>query len=174
MFRERSDALYRSSSEAGDRQLFTLGQYRFHDTLDGDGALHHFVTDTAESEVGPGHYEMDRVTMYEFMARYLAGEYEMEAYSLDHSPGHDDLLDVLEIATARARAGETDFSWDEFDPAETEVLDDVDDEGEGEGEGEEDDEDDEYDEDEDEDEYDDEDDDEDEQDEEDDEGENGR
>jgi aminoglycoside phosphotransferase len=126
MFKLRSQTDYETRSAAGVRELFTLGQYRFHDTLDDDGAMHHFVTDTAGTEGEAEAYEMDAPTAYEFMARYLAGLHEMEEYAMEQSPAQDELLDVLEIATARARAGETDFTWDEFDTAESEVLDDGD------------------------------------------------
>lgn len=122
MFRARAEDQFAGHREAGVRQLFTLGRYRFQDTLDGEGAHHHYVVDES-MEGAPAAYEMDRETMYEFMARYLAGEYEMEEYRLEHSPAHDEMLDVLELATARARTGETDFSWDEVDQGQTEILD---------------------------------------------------
>jgi hypothetical protein len=67
---------------------------------------------------------MDLPVTYEFMARFLAGEHELHEYEMERSPAHDEMLDILEIITARARAGEDHFTWDEFDPAETEVLDD--------------------------------------------------
>jgi hypothetical protein len=63
-------------------------------------------------------YETDRETMYELMARYLAGEYEKAEYEMERSPAHEALLDTLEIAAARARAGETEFSFDDLGVAE--------------------------------------------------------
>lgn len=135
MFRASSDEAYEAGSESGVRHLFELGPYTFQDTLDGEDAHHHFIVEQ-DAEGARSAYEVDRDTMYEFMARFLAGAYELEEYELEHSPTHDELLDVLEIATARARSGESGFSWDEFDPAETEILDeDADEEAEGEGEG---------------------------------------
>lgn len=122
MFRHTSEDEYQSHSEGGVRHLFELGPYRFQDTAGSEGDLHHCILESAEGR-DQATYEVDRDTMYEFMARYLAGEYEIREYNLDRSPAHDALLDVLELATARARSGESDFSWDEFDPGETEVLD---------------------------------------------------
>ncbi len=123
MFRERSPEEYEQLASAGVRHLFSLGDFRFHDTMDGEGTRHHFVTESNGEEPEEHHYEMDTPVTYEFMARFLAGEHELHEYEMDRSPAHDELLDILEIITARARAGESDFSWDEFDPAETEVLD---------------------------------------------------
>jgi hypothetical protein len=123
MFRQRSGDEHETSSEAGVRHLFALGPYQFRDTIDGEGRLHHFIRESSAGGAEPQIYEVDRETMYEFMARFLAGQYEMEEYGLEHSPGHDELLDVLEIASARARGGESEFSWEEFEVAETEVLD---------------------------------------------------
>lgn len=123
MFRQCTVDDHQTRAEGGIRHLFTLGPYQFQDTMDGEGRLHHFILEPSAGGVGPQIYEVDRETMYEFMARFLAGQYEMEEYGLEHSPGHDELLDVLEIASARARGGESEFSWEEFDPAETEVLD---------------------------------------------------
>jgi hypothetical protein len=129
MLRERSAEEYGDLSAAGVRHLFRIGGYRFEDVVDGEGVLHHII---GEDGAGPGGsactYEVDRDTMYEFAARYLAGLYELEKYELDESPGHVELLDVLEIATARARGGEFDFSWEEFDAADAELI------GEGEDE----------------------------------------
>lgn len=122
MFRHRTTGEYESGSEGGIRNLFSLGPYEFHDTIDGDDALHHFILETAEDGEALV-YEIDQPTMYEFMARFLAGEYEMREYQLERSPGHQALLDVLEMATARARGGESGFSWDEFDRGDTEVID---------------------------------------------------
>jgi len=53
--------------------------------------------------------------MYEFMARYLAGEYEKSEYELERSPAQEALLDTLEIAAARARSGETEREFDDLD-----------------------------------------------------------
>jgi hypothetical protein len=122
MFRHRSEAEYSAGSEGGVRNLFTLGPYEFHDTMDGEEVLHHFILESAE-DGEPFVYEIDQPTMYEFMARFLAGEYEMREYQLERSPGHEALLDLLEMATARARGGEFGFSWDQFDHGDTEVLD---------------------------------------------------
>ena len=144
MFRKSSDEEYETESTGGVRHLFRLGNYEFHDTLDDDGRFHHFVLEQArgdDDEAAP--YEVDTETMYEFMARYLAGEYEKAEYRMERSPGHDALLDVLELATARARSGETEFSLDDLERGETEILGDpVEDDGadvverEGEDEGE--------------------------------------
>lgn len=123
MFKERTEEEYEQMSSAGVRQLFALGPFRFHDTMDADGTLHHFVSEEVDETGEHRHYEMDTPVVYEFMARFLAGEHEIGEYDLDRSPAHEELLDILEIVTARARAGEPEFSWDEFDPAETEVLD---------------------------------------------------
>lgn len=123
MFRERSEQHYQDGSEGGVRNLFTLGPYEFHDTMNAEGELHHFIVEPVSDE-GTGIYEVDQPTMYEFMARFLAGHYEMKEYQLEHSPAHDSLLDVLEMVTARARGGESGFSWDEFDPGDTELLND--------------------------------------------------
>jgi hypothetical protein len=123
MFREREAGQYEEAAEAGIRHLFSLGEYVFQDAMDGDGVLRHFVCATPDESGRTSFFEMDTPVVYEFMARFLAGEYELRELEVEHSPAHDELLDVLEILTARARAGETDFSWDEFDPAETEVLD---------------------------------------------------
>jgi hypothetical protein len=127
MLRERSDREYESGSEGGVRHLFKLGQYEFQDTLDGDEGMHHFIRGGAPEGADPLSYEVDRETMYEFMARYLAGRFELEEYGLEQSPSHLALLDMLEIATARARAGESDFSWEEYDEVENELMDDEDD-----------------------------------------------
>lgn len=121
MFKQRSEQEYETGSNGGVRHLFSIGPYEFHDTMNEEGSLHHFILDPGEDD-GPGIYEVDQPTMYEFMARFLAGHYEIEKYHLEHSPGHDALLDVLEMASARARAGESGFSWDEFDHGDTELL----------------------------------------------------
>lgn len=129
MFKLRSDDEYAAAAEGGIRNLFTLGPYEFHDTVDTESVMHHFIVEPADED-GPGVYEVDHPTMYEFMARYVAGVYEMEEYELEHSPGHDELLDVLEMATARARAGESRFTWEEFDKGDTELLNGEDEDGE--------------------------------------------
>lgn len=121
MFRLRSEDEYAAGSDSGVRNLFSLGPYEFHDTLDADGVMHHFILEPGDED-GSGVYEVDHPTMYEFLARYVAGLYEMEEYELEHSVGHDELLDVLEMATARARAGESGFTWEEFDKGDTELL----------------------------------------------------
>ena len=123
MLRRRSTEEYEASSEGGVRHLFTLGQYVFQDTMGTEDLMHHFLVERVAEGAETTAYEVDRETMYEFMARYLAGTYELEEYGMEHSPSHHTLLDVLEIATARARTGETEFSWEEFDRAESEVID---------------------------------------------------
>jgi hypothetical protein len=126
MFRKSPDGDYADLSENGVRHLFRLGPYEFHDTLDEDGTFHHFLLegeDPGDGEDERTAYEVDSETMRELMARYLAGEYEKVEYELERSPGHDALLDQLEIATARARAGETEFTFEDLDHEETEVLD---------------------------------------------------
>lgn len=123
MLRSRDEDQFRASHDGGVRHLFELGPYTFQDTMDADEAMHHFIAERSEGGE-ESYYEVDPDTMYEFMARYLAGAYEVERYRLERSPGHDSLLDVLEIATARARAGESEFSWEEFDRAETELMED--------------------------------------------------
>ncbi len=121
MFRKSPDGDYDDLSENGVRHLFRLGPYAFHDTLDEDGTFHHFLLEgEGDSRTA---YEVDSETMRELMARYLAGEYEKVEYELERSPGHDALLDQLEIATARASAGETEFTFEDLDHEETEVLD---------------------------------------------------
>lgn len=124
MFKKSPDGDYEALSEGGVRHLFKLGPYEFHDTLDDDGDFHHFVLESAAGDADTSAYEVDWGTMYEFMARYLAGEYEKTEYRMERSPGHDALLDMLEIAAARARAGETEFSLEDLERGETEVLDD--------------------------------------------------
>lgn len=117
MFRQRTEDQHIASSEGGVRHLFVLDHFEFHDTLDDEGAVHHFVLEFAddEEEGEPAAYETDRATMYELMARYLAGEYEKEEYDLDISPAHEALLDLLEMAAARARSGEFDFSLEDLE-----------------------------------------------------------
>jgi len=102
-------------SEGGTRPLFTLGHFEFRDALDGEGGLHHFVLESSETAEEPAVYETNRATMYEFMARYLAGEYEKREYELERSPAQEALLDTLEIAAARARSGEIDWEFDDLD-----------------------------------------------------------
>lgn len=117
MFRQSSEDEYESGSEGGRRFLFGLDHFEFHDTLDAAGVMHHFVVEAGEGEEGPAVYEADQPTMYEFMARYLAGEYEKEEYEMERSPAHEALLDLLELATAQARNGETGFSFEELEEA---------------------------------------------------------
>lgn len=124
MFRKSPDGDYDDLSENGVRHLFRLGPYEFQDTLDEEGRFHHFLLEGGgEGDGERVAYEVDGDTMRELMARYLAGEYEKVEYELERSPGHDALLDQLEIATARARAGETEFTFEDLDHEETEVLD---------------------------------------------------
>ena len=121
MFRLINEEVYEQASSAGTRPLFTVGHFVFEDAMDGEGRLHHVVVEHGEDEDFV--YEADQPVMYELVARYLAGEYEKDAYELDHSPGHHALLDLLELATARARSGETDFDLAELDGAAEELLD---------------------------------------------------
>ena len=118
MFRKSSDEEYEQGCEAGTRHLFALGHFEFRDAMDGEAALHHFVLDSSESDDGPGIFETDQLSMYEFMARFLAGEYEKREYRLERSPAQDALLDTLEIAAARARAGEETFVFDDLEGVE--------------------------------------------------------
>ena len=117
MFRLSSESEHETRSQGGTRYLFALGHYECHDTMDGEGELHHFVVDTGGDGAESPVYETDRATMYELMARYLAGEYEKREYRLERSPAQDALLDTLEIAAARARGGETTFVFDDLDAA---------------------------------------------------------
>jgi hypothetical protein len=112
MFRRCTDEQAEERSSAGARPLFRVGSFVFQDSMDGDGRLHHLVVE--DDEEG-GVYEADQATMYELVARYLAGEYEKEAYDLEHSPAHHALLDLLELAAARARGGEWDFTVSDLD-----------------------------------------------------------
>ncbi len=115
MFQPLSHDELDQKSDGGTRPLFTLGHYEFRDSLDGEGNLHHFVLDLSETAEEPTVYETNRPTMYELMARYLAGEYEKSEYDLERSPAQEALLDTLEIAAARARSGETDWEFDDLD-----------------------------------------------------------
>lgn len=115
MFRLSSEEEYQEASEGGTRHLFALGYFEFHDTLDGEGRLRHFVLETGDDA---GVFEAGREVMYEFMARYLAGLYEKEEYEMERSPAHEALLDNLELAAARARSGEADFSLDDLEAAD--------------------------------------------------------
>jgi len=130
MFRTTPIAEYDDRCEAGVRPLFALGPYDFHDSMDGEGEVHHFVVEPGESdEDEPLVYEVDLATLYELMARYLAGEYEKAEYGMERSPAHDALLDLLELATARARSGDSDFTLDaledvEYDDEEVEETED--------------------------------------------------
>ncbi|HEX8359229.1 MAG TPA: hypothetical protein VF613_03950 [Longimicrobium sp.] len=114
MFRHTSEEEYEQACEAGTRHLFALGHFEFRDGLDGEGELHHFVIDSSEKEA-PGIFEADQLAMYEFMARFLAGEYEKRQYHLERSPAQEALLDNLEIAAARARSGESEFFFDDLE-----------------------------------------------------------
>ncbi|HEX2187927.1 MAG TPA: hypothetical protein VHG51_03465 [Longimicrobiaceae bacterium] len=111
MFRERSGDEHERGSEGGKRHLFALAGFELHDALDAEGRMRHFVLEPEGDRV----YEADRATMYELMARFLAGEYEKVEYGLERSPAHEALLDLLEIATARARSGDGDFTLDELE-----------------------------------------------------------
>lgn len=135
MLRFRPYDEYETHAEGGERHLFRLGQYEFHDTIDADGHYHQYILEADTGGEEAPAYEVDRETMYEFMARFLAGTYELEEYDLEQSPSHNAMLDVLEIATARARAGETEFSWEEFDTPESELMDDEDPEEGGDARG---------------------------------------
>jgi hypothetical protein len=115
MFRLSSETEYEGRSEGGIRHLFALDSFAFYDALDEDDQVRQFVLERSEEGGDPGIYETDKATMYEFMARYLAGEYEKREYRLEHSPTHAALLDALEIALARARSGETEFSFEDLD-----------------------------------------------------------
>lgn len=128
MFRLSSESEHEARSQGGTRYLFALGHYECHDTMDGEGELHHFVVDTGGAGAETAVYETDRATMYELMARYLAGEYEKREYDMERSPAHEALLDTLEIAGARARAGESEFSFDDLGIAED--WDEIDEDGE--------------------------------------------
>ncbi len=128
MFRKSSEDEHEQSSQGGTRYLFALGHFQCHDAMDGEGGLHHFVVETGGAAEEAPVYETDRVTMYELMARYLAGEYEKREYEMERSPAHEALLDTLEIAAARARAGESEFSFDDLGVAED--WDEIDEDGE--------------------------------------------
>ncbi len=119
MFRKCSEEEFERASEAGTRHLFALGHFEFRDALDGEGELHHFVLDSSEKDAR-GIFEADQLAMYEFMARFLAGEYEKRQYHLERSPAQDALLDTLEMAAARARSGESTFVFDDLDWEEEE------------------------------------------------------
>jgi hypothetical protein len=130
MFRLCSDEEFDEQSSAGTRPLFRVGSFVFQDTMDGDGHLHHMVIEQDEDAAA---YALDGATMYELVARYLAGEYEKEAYELDHSPAHHALLDLLEQAAARARSGDSDFSVADLDGSGEELIDFEEEEWEDEG-----------------------------------------
>jgi hypothetical protein len=124
MFAKSSEDEYEEKSEGGTRHLFKLALFHFEDVRDAAGELFHFVIHRPQSDSEGVVYEADREVMYEFLARYLAGEYEKKAYSMDRSPAHESLLDLLEIAAARARAGDSSFDVDELDELEFEPADD--------------------------------------------------
>lgn len=111
MFRKCSETEFDELSEGGTRYLFQLDNFDFRDTLDGEGYLHFVVVE--ESDGDPTFYEADQEVMYEFMARYLAGEYEKIHYEMELSPTHAALLDVMEMASARARSGDPSFTFDQ-------------------------------------------------------------
>lgn len=121
MFRPLTDDDYEALAEAGTRPLCTVGSFVFQDVMDDSGVLRHVVVEAGEEG---GSYQADQATMYELLARYLAGEYEKAVYDLEQSPAHHALLDLLELAAARARGGDTEFSLSELDGAAEELLDD--------------------------------------------------
>lgn len=110
MLRLSSEAEHEEMSEGGTRYLFKLDHYEFRDTLDGHGYLHYLVVEEADPEAT--YYETDQETMYEFMARYLAGLFEKTHYEMERSPTHAALMDTMEMATARARSGDSGFAFD--------------------------------------------------------------
>jgi hypothetical protein len=119
MFRRCSEPEYEELSEGGVRYLFQMDHLSFRDTLDGEGFLHFFVVEEADE---PQFYESDQEVMYELMARFLAGEFEKAHYEMERSPTHAALMDVLELASARARAGDASFSFDhEMEDLEEEI-----------------------------------------------------
>jgi len=115
MFRQSSETEYEGRSVGGSRHLFAIDSYEFFDVLDEEGKLHHFIIEHGDDEEGPAVYQTDRANMYEFMARFLAGEYEKREYELQNSPAHGALLDGLELALAAARSGQTGFSFDDLE-----------------------------------------------------------
>jgi len=127
MFRQSSETEYEGRSVGGSRHLFAIDSYEFFDVLDEEGKLHHFIIEHGDEEEGPAVYQTDRANMYEFMARFLAGEYEKREYDLQKSPAHGALLDALELALAAARSGQTGFSFDDLE-WDDEVDDDEDEE----------------------------------------------
>lgn len=118
MFRLSTEAEHEELSEGGTRYLFRLDHFEFRDTLDGHGYLRFFVVE--QGEPAPSYYETDQEAMYEFMARYLAGLFEKTHYEMERSPTHAALMDVMELATARARSGDPGFSFEEADPLDGE------------------------------------------------------
>jgi hypothetical protein len=126
MFRQTADEEYEEKSAGGARYLFRVGHFEFLDTLDAEGEFHRFVLELNEEGSDPTAYEADMATMYELMARYLAGEYEKEEYNLDISPAHDALLDALELLAARSRSGETEITLGAFDEEDFDDDDDLD------------------------------------------------
>lgn len=124
MFRAIDEEEYHERASAGTRALFELAHFAFRDTIDGAGEMHHFVVETGGDP--HHHYQADRGVMYELVARYLAGTYEKAEYQMERSPAHEALLDILEMITARARAGETELTVDELDDGPLpELTDDV-------------------------------------------------
>jgi hypothetical protein len=128
MFRQSSDAEFQGRAEGGTRHLFRIDSFEFFDVIDDEGVLHHFVLEHIEDDETAA-YEVDRHTMYEFMARYMAGEFEKRQYNLSISPTHQALLDALEMALAGARSGETDFTFDDLDDTDFDLDLDLDSEG---------------------------------------------
>jgi hypothetical protein len=124
MFRRISEREYEERSAGGVRHLFRIDHFVLQDGLDDEGALHHCVIESGDDGDAAGWYLADRATMYEFLARYLAGEYEKKEYELARSPAHETLLDILEEAAARARSGETDFDITEIEEGEPLELED--------------------------------------------------
>jgi hypothetical protein len=114
MFRQLSDTEYEAFSAGGVRHLFRIDHWELQDALDEEGGLHHCLIESTATDEEVSAYVADQPTMYEFLARYLAGEYEKREYRLARSPAHETLLDILEEAAARARNGESDFAIEEL------------------------------------------------------------
>jgi hypothetical protein len=114
MFRQISDSDFEEMSAGGVRHLARIDHFRLQDVLDDGGELRHCLLELNEEGEEQAAFLADQPTMYEFLARYLAGEWEKREYRLTRSPAHDTLLDMLEMATARARAGDTDFVVDDL------------------------------------------------------------
>lgn len=119
MFRLTNLDDYETLSSGGTRQLFVLDHFQFRDTLDDEGRLHPWLVESS-SDADDLFYELDYASMYEVMARYLAGVYEIVEYDLEQSPAHGALLDLLEFAAARARGGDAPFTLAELENEEGE------------------------------------------------------